>query len=337
MPNRRATHKGQFFMKSQALIKQNSDGDYVPFWGRLIPSNMIVNKIDINFRMHSETDVSVDTLHGLQYAIDGYILNIPPTSSLTSTAGGGTSVSHIDVGDDLTTVFRELGVKPGPYSPFMAESSDSQVSLRNGVFPHPFYRDRRWFSRNKDLNFPSEAMMVETDAFRFHDSFSTSASGKIAAAARNTDYRQPRMLSLWFTADTTKTSNSTDQNSQSLFGATANDADIDIQEWNRQAQTMFDPNFVNQSSADGTTLYNDYLDPIGSIDESIMVSSDAYKAEADTDNKTWAVHEWLKRGYANSTDSDLDEGPILSLLAIADITMQCQMYTPADRHTVTTP
>lgn len=328
------SHKGSFYVKGRSLIKTDNDGDYHAVWAKLLPSNMIVSKYWIKFTMHGHDDVTVDSIEPMEFSLDGYMMNIPSTSSLQSTSGGGTAVAHIDSSDDLGTTLAQLGVKPSVYSPYVSSSSDDNLNVRNGVKPHQFWQDRQFFSRSKTLSFPNNTIMVNGDSYRYYETFSTNGT----KLGQNTDYKQPRVLQFYFTADTTKTVNQGVQNSTMLVGASQDTHDIDINEWDRQAQTAFDPSFVIQ----GINGVNDYLDSVGSLDGYNNpfegTTSTNVQLEADADSTYWSVRDWLRQGYINSTDDDVDAEPAnTNLLIDMDVTLQCQMYDPAHRYTVTTP
>jgi len=342
------SHKGTFYVKARSLTKQSTDGTYNALWAKLIPSNMIISKYWIKATIHQDTDFTDDVLQPVEYALHGYINNIPQTGGGmgTSDIGGGASVAHIDDSEPLSDMLKELGLQPSADDPLVAHDANSinDIGLRNGQLAAKFWRDRRFFSREQTLSFPKNAILVNSNKFRYYDTIATNGT----RLGRNTNYLEPRMMAFWFSTDLQHHLNVTN-NSQMITGSTSTSGDIDIATWDRQAQSAFNP--IAHYGAFGADAQQDDLETLGDADISAIdddsgtenintnsAASDLLFAN-EAGSHTWGPIPWMRNGYKDN-DSDSVGGSDQSdtdLLIDFDVTLQCQMYVPSYKMVVTTP
>ena len=336
MANNTRSHKGTFYVKSRSKTKIASDGNQNAIWAKLIPSNMIISKYWVNGTIRSQDTITAANLSPMEINLSGFLSNIPITGS---TYGGG-EVAKIDVSDPLTTALDSLGCLPSSASPYIQETGDD-IDIAQGWSYARYWQDRRFFDREKTLSFPKNAIMVGSSnggEYKLFDQISTNGT----KLGQNSDYKQPRMLSFIFTADNQLTSTLT-TDSTMMIGAGPNDADIDIAEWDRQAQTVFDPMFLNPYDK-SESAFNPYFETLGLYDEGSIGSDAAANTSSNVNlltgdpssqDEVWSVQRWMRNGYYNDADITNDSAP--DFYIDLQVTLQCQMYIPGHRKTVTLP
>lgn len=333
MPGINRTYKGTFFVKARSKTHLPTDGNQYAIWAKLIPSNMIISKYWVNATVRSEDSISDANLSPMETNLSGFLSNIP----ITGSSYGGGEIANIDVSDPLDTALDQLGVLPSSANPYIQETGDD-IDIAQGVSYARYWQDRRFFDREKTLSFPKNAIITGENNYKLFDQFSTSGT----RLGQNSDYKQPRMLSFIFTSDNQLTTNM-HQNSRMLVGAAGDSHDINIAEWDRQAQTVFDPLYaVNPDWHTAGTDTNPYFETIGDLDggsigsDAAGGSSDNLHVPAEDTNDSWAVNRWMRSGYTDG-QSNVVQDVNIDFFIDLQVTLQCQMYIPGHRKTVTLP
>lgn len=350
MPTNRE-HKGTFYVKAKSRLHLPTDGAPYAVWSKLIPSNMIISKYWVTSNIRSQDNVSLEgtpELNPMDINLSGFLSNVVTTSSMLSNMSSG-SDDHaleagdiaIDTGDSLNSVLSQIGCMPSSALPQTDELAESggDVGLPGGANWSKYWQDRQFFERKKTLRFPKDTILVSSDTYRFFDSFSTSGT----KLGQNSTYKMPRVLSFFFTSDN-QVVTFMKEKSEMLTGANSTDTDISISEWDRQAQTVFDPVLAYPSWYDSS--WNPDAFTLSDLDTG-TIGTDAARggyssnigvpgADYDAADKFWSVDRWLRYGLHDS-DPDLDQDLDIDFFIDLDVTLQCQMYIPGHRKIVTLP